>query len=53
LLLGLSGVGLAYIFISDAEFRRNSWYGLGAWMIIWLLLVLATAKIYFSNSIIL
>jgi hypothetical protein len=39
LLLGLIGVGLAYIFSSDADFRRNAWYGFGTWMIIWLLLV--------------
>ena len=39
LLLGLIGVGLAYIFSTDADFRRNAWYGLGAWMILWLLLV--------------
>ena len=41
LLLGLIGVGLAYIFSSDADFRRNAWYGLGTWMIIWLLLLSA------------
>ena len=39
LLLGLIGVGLAYIFSSNADFRRNAWYGFGTWMIIWLLLV--------------
>jgi hypothetical protein len=39
LLLGIIGVGLAYIFSSDAAFRRNAWYGFGTWMIIWLLLV--------------
>ena len=38
-LLGLIGVGLAYIFSSDTDFKRNAWYGFGAWMIIWLLLV--------------
>tara|TARA_B110000238_G_C15789777_1_gene295428 strand:- start:28 stop:309 length:282 start_codon:yes stop_codon:yes gene_type:complete len=41
LLLGLIGVGLAYIFSSDPDFRRNAWYGLGTWMIIWLLLMSA------------
>ena len=41
LLLGLIGVGLAYIFSTNADFRRNAWYGLGTWMIIWLLLVSA------------
>ena len=39
LLLGIIGVGLAYIFSDDEDFRRNSWYGLGTWLIIWLLLV--------------
>lgn len=39
LLLGIIGVGLAYIFSDDKDFRRNSWYGLGTWLILWLLLV--------------
>jgi hypothetical protein len=39
LLLGLIGVGLAHIFSTDKDFRRSSWQGLGAWII--LLLVLA------------
>ena len=38
LLLGLIGVGLAYIFSDDEVFRRSSWYGLGTWVIILLLL---------------
>ena len=38
LLLGLIGVGLAYIFSSDETFRRSSWYGLGVWIILLLLL---------------
>tara|TARA_B110000977_G_C10795303_1_gene384120 strand:+ start:131 stop:454 length:324 start_codon:yes stop_codon:yes gene_type:complete len=38
LLLGLIGVALAYIFSQDADFRRNSWYGLGTWLILILLL---------------
>lgn len=38
LLLGLIGVGLAYIFSDDEVFRRSSWYGLGIWIIILLLL---------------
>lgn len=38
LLLGLLGVGLAYIFSDDATFRRSSWYGLGVWLVILLLL---------------
>ena len=38
LLLGLIGVGLAYIFSDDPTFRRSSWYGLGVWIVILLLL---------------
>jgi len=38
-LLGLIGVGLAHIFSTDKNFRRSSWQGLGAWVI--LLLVIA------------
>jgi hypothetical protein len=38
-ILGLIGVGLAHIFSDDKDFRRSSWKGLGAWII--LLLVLA------------
>jgi hypothetical protein len=41
LLLGLIGVGLAYIFSDDDAFRRSAWYGFGTWLIIWLLLVAA------------
>ena len=40
-LLGLIGVGLAYIFSDDDAFRRSAWYGFGTWLIIWLLLVAA------------
>lgn len=39
LLFGLVGVGLAYSFSSDANFRRNACYGFATWMIILLLLV--------------
>jgi len=39
LLLGLIGVGLAHIFSTDKGFRRSSWQGFGAWII--LILVLA------------
>jgi hypothetical protein len=38
LLLGLIGVGLAYIFSDNADFRRNAWYGFGTWLIILLIL---------------
>ena len=38
-LLGLIGVGLAYIFSNDKDFIRSTWKGLGGWVI--LLLVLA------------
>ena len=38
-LLGLIGVGLAYIFSNDKDFIRSTWKGLGAWVI--LILVLA------------
>lgn len=38
-LLGLIGVALVYIFSSDSSVRRSSWKGLGAWLI--LLVVLA------------
>ena len=38
-LLGLIGVGLAYIFSNDKDFNRSTWKGLGGWVI--LLLVLA------------
>ena len=37
LLLGLIGVGLAYIFSDNPTFRRNAWYGFGTWLIILLL----------------
>jgi hypothetical protein len=42
LLLGLIGVGLAYIFSDDEAFRRSAWYGLGTWAIL-LLIILAGA----------
>tara|TARA_B100000401_G_C52396509_1_gene526828 strand:+ start:68 stop:370 length:303 start_codon:yes stop_codon:yes gene_type:complete len=37
LLLGIIGVGLAYIFSNNSSFRRNAWYGFGTWIIILLL----------------
>jgi len=36
--LGLIGVGLAHIFSNSKSFRRSSWYGLGAWIILLLIL---------------
>jgi hypothetical protein len=39
-ILGLIGVGLAHIFSDDKDFRRSSWKGLGAWIILLLVLVL-------------
>ena len=42
-LLGLIGVGLAYIFSDDESFRRSAWYGLGTWLILLILLVGAAA----------
>lgn len=39
-LLGLIGVGLAHIFSNNKSFRRSSWYGLGAWVIVLLILLL-------------
>jgi hypothetical protein len=38
--LGLIGVGLAHIFSDDKDLRRSSWKGLGAWIILLLVLVL-------------
>ena len=38
LLLGLIGVALAHIFWKDKTFRRSSWYGLGVWIVIVLIL---------------
>ena len=38
--LGLIGVGLAYIFSSDSDFIKSTWKGLGAWVILLLVLVL-------------
>lgn len=37
-LLGLIGVGLAHIFSTDKNFRRSSWQGLGAWVILLLVI---------------
>jgi hypothetical protein len=39
-ILGLIGVGLAHIFSDDKDFRRSSWKGLGAWIILILVLAL-------------
>ena len=39
-LLGLIGVALAHIFSQDKGFRRSSWQGLGAWIILLLIRVL-------------
>ena len=38
-LLGLIGVGLAYIFSNDESFRRSAWYGCGTFVIIYILLL--------------
>ena len=38
LLLGLIGVALAHIFWKDKTLRRSSWYGLGVWIVIVLIL---------------
>ena len=38
LLLGFIGVGIAYTSSSDEAFRRSAWYGLGAWVILLLIL---------------
>lgn len=43
LLLGIIGVGLAYIFSQNPDFRRNAWYGFGIWIIIYLLLFMPVA----------
>ena len=43
LLLGIIGVGLAYILSNNTTFRRSAWYGLGAWIIVYLLLIGALA----------
>jgi len=40
LLLGLIGVGLAHIFSNSKSFRRSSWYGFGALLIIVLITAL-------------
>jgi hypothetical protein len=41
LLLGFIGVALAHIFSNSKSFRRSSWYGLGAIIIIALVITLA------------
>ena len=41
-LLGLIGVGLAYIFSDDPSFRRSAWQGLGAFVILILILSMGT-----------
>lgn len=41
LLLGLIGVALAHIFSNDKSFRRSSWYGVGALLIIAIIIALA------------
>ena len=38
LLLGLIGVLLAYIFSDDRDFIRSAWYGVGTWIILYLVL---------------
>lgn len=38
--LGIIGVALAHIFSKDKDFRRSSWQGLGAWVILILILAL-------------
>ena len=38
-LLGLIGVGIAYLFSKNPAVKRSSWYGLGLWAIVYLLLV--------------
>ena len=38
-LLGLIGVGLAHIFSTDKSFRRSSWQGFGAWVIVLVVLL--------------
>jgi len=37
-LLGLIGVGLAHLFSKNPAVKRSSWYGLGLWMIVFLLI---------------
>lgn len=39
-LLGIIGVGLAHIFSKSKNFRRSSWQGFGAWVILILVLAL-------------
>lgn len=33
-LLGLIGVGIAYVFSKNPALRRSSWYGLGIWLVV-------------------
>tara|TARA_B110000495_G_C22594094_1_gene355855 strand:+ start:163 stop:471 length:309 start_codon:yes stop_codon:yes gene_type:complete len=42
-LLGLIGVGLAYIFSKNPDFIRSAWYGCGTWAILYILLLAASA----------
>ena len=35
-LLGLIGVGIAYLFSKNPAVKRSSWYGLGLWAIVFL-----------------
>ena len=42
-LLGLIGVGLAYIFSTDQDFIRSAWYGCGTWAILYILILAASA----------
>ncbi len=42
-LLGLIGVALAHIFSKDKSFRRSSWYGVGVILIIYVVLIAASA----------
>ena len=37
-LLGLIGVGLAYLFSKNPAVKRSSWYGLGLWIVLFLAL---------------
>tara|TARA_B100000795_G_scaffold237678_1_gene198430 strand:+ start:454 stop:759 length:306 start_codon:yes stop_codon:yes gene_type:complete len=38
LLLGLIGVALVHIFSSNSDVKKSSWYGLGTWIILLLIL---------------
>lgn len=43
LLLGLIGVLLAYIFSDDKDFIRSAWYGVGTWIILYIILLASIA----------